>query len=277
MSEAEDSAEDRSPEAVLARATAARGDIYPEWHYVIRATPNLFELVQATGGYFHKYKGDSAEGLSGQMRELIATPALCSKPNVRYGANHVRKLYRMGITDRLIFEAASAFAVVSGFSTIANTAHAVLMANDPDYKLGKMPEGGPPKEVTPFPELTMGRVRMRGSGSESLLDAPEWQFASELEAEFARRATGYVDYALNADGRGESDALLGTGPRELICIAALCARGLVEIAADHIVRAYDYGMSRGHVLDAIISVLPMTGIMTAHLGLRAIKLAEGRS
>jgi hypothetical protein len=36
-------------------------------------------------------------------------------------------------------------------------------------------------------------------------------------------------------------------------------------------------MSRGHVLDAIISVLPMTGIMTAHLGLRAIKLAEDRS
>jgi hypothetical protein len=30
------------------------------------------------------------------------------------------------------------------------------------------------------------------------------------------------------------------------------------------------------VLDAIISVLPMTGIITAHLGLRAIKLAEGR-
>lgn len=276
MSEAESPAEDRSPEAVLARATAARGDIYPEWHYVIRATPALFELVQATGGYFHKYKGDAAEGLSGQMRELIATPALCSKPNVRYGANHVRKLYRMGVTDRLIFEAASAFAVVSGFSTIANTAHAVLMANDPEYKLGKMPEGGPPKEVTPFPELTMGRERVRGSGSESLLNAPEWQFATELEAEFARRATFYVDYALNADGAGEPDALLGTGPRELICIAALCVRGEVELAAEHILRAYDYGMTRGHVLDAIISVLPMTGIITAHLGLRAIKLAEGR-
>jgi alkylhydroperoxidase/carboxymuconolactone decarboxylase family protein YurZ len=261
---------------VLARATAARGDIYPEWHYVIRATPSLFELVQETGGYFHKYKGDGVEGLSGQMRELIATPALCSKPNVRYGANHVRKLYRMGITDRLIFEAASVYAVVSGFSTIANTAHAVLMANDPDYRLGKMPEGGPPKEVTPFPELTMGRERKRGSADESLLDTPEWQFASELEAEFARRATGYVDHALNAGGAGAPDALLGTGPRELICIAALCARGEVDLAADHIVRAYDYGMSRGHVLDAIVSVLPMTGIVTAHLGLRALRLAEGR-
>jgi alkylhydroperoxidase/carboxymuconolactone decarboxylase family protein YurZ len=271
------SAEDRSPEAVLARAVAARGDIYPEWAYVIAATPHLFELLQKTGGYFHKYKGDAAAGdqLSGQMRELIATPALCAKPNVRYGANHVRKLYRMGVTDRVIFEAASAWSVVTGFSTVANVAYAVLQANDPEYRLGKMPEGGAPKELTPFPELTMGRVR-KSSGSETLLNAPEWQFASELEAEFARRATGWIDYALNADGAGEPDALLGTGPRELICIAALCARGEVELAAGHILRAYDYGMTRGHVLDAIISVLPMTGIITAHLGLRAIKHAEDR-
>jgi hypothetical protein len=59
-------------------------------------------------------------------------------------------------------------------------------------------------------------------------------------------------------------------------IAALCVRGEVEMAADHILRAYDYGMTRGQVLDAIISVLPMTGIVTAQLGLRAIKLAEER-
>ena len=38
----------------------------------------------------------------------------------------------------------------------------------------------------------MGRERVRGGGAESLLNAPEWQFASELEAEFARRATGWV-------------------------------------------------------------------------------------
>ncbi len=269
-------AEDTSPDVVLARAVAARGDIYLEWAYAIRAVPDLFELLQQTGGYFHKYKGNAAEGLSGQMRELIATPAFCAKPNVRYAANHVRKLYRMGVTDRVIFEAASAWSVVTGFATVANTAYAVMMANDPEYKLGKLPEGGPPKELTPFPELTMGRQRIRGSGSETLLNAPEWQFATELEAEFVRRATGWVDYALNADGAGAPDALLGTGPRELICIAALCVRGEVELAAEHIVRAYDYGMSRGHVLDAIISVIPPTGIITAHLGLRAIKLAEKR-
>jgi alkylhydroperoxidase/carboxymuconolactone decarboxylase family protein YurZ len=273
--EAEKPAEDASPEAVLARAVAARGDIYPEWRHVIEATPRLFELIQATGGYFHKYKGKAAAGeeLSPEMRELIATAALAAKPDVRYAANHVRKMYRMGLTNRAIFEAASVFACVSGFSTVAHAAEAVMVANSPDYKFGKMPEGGAPKTLTPFPELSMGRVR-KGSGSESLLNAPEWQFAAELEAEFARRATGWVDHALHADGAGEPDALLGTGPRELIMIAALCVRGEVEMAADHIRRAYDYGMTRGHVLDAIISVLPMTGIVTAQLGLRAIKMAE---
>jgi len=269
--------EDMSPDAVLARAVAARGDIYPEWAYVIRATPHLFELLQATGGYFHKYKGKAAPGdeLSPEMRELIATPALAAKPDVRYAANHVRKKYRMGLTNRVIFEAASVFACVSGFSTVAHTAEAVMVANSPDYTFGKMPDGGAPTVLTPFPELAIGRTR-KSRGSESLLNAPEWQFASELEAEFARRATGWVDHALLADGAGEPDALLGTGPRELIMIAALCVRGEVEMAADHMLRAYDYGMTRGHVLDAIISVLPMTGIVTAQLGLRAIKLAEGR-
>ena len=266
-----------SPEAVLARAVAARGDIYPEWAYVIEATPRLFELIQATGGYFHKYKGKAAAGeeLSPEMRELIATAALAAKPDIRYAANHVRKMYRMGLTNRVIFEAASVFACVTGFSTVAHAAEAVMVANSADYTFGKMPEGGAPTVLKPFPELSMGRTR-KSRGSESLLNAPEWQFASGLEAEFARRATGWVDYALLADGAGEPDALLGTGPRELVMIAALCVRGEVEMAADHILRAYDYGMTRGHVLDAIISVLPMTGIVTAQLGLRAIKRAEER-
>ena len=267
-----------SPDAVLARAVAARGDIYPEWAYVIRATPNLFELLQATGGYFHKYKGKAAAGeeLSPEMRELIATAALAAKPDVRYAANHVRKMYRMGLTNRVIFEAASVFACVSGFSTVAHTAEAVMVANSADYTFGKMPDGGAPTVLTPFPELAMGRDAKEHAAARASSTRRNGSSRSELEAEFARRATGWVDHALLADGAGEPDALLGTGPRELIMIAALCVRGEVEMAADHMLRAYDYGMTRGHVLDAIISVLPMTGIVTAQLGLRAIKLAEGR-
>ena len=268
-------AEGITPESVMARAIAARGDVYPEWRYVAEALPELFQLLQETGGYFHKYGGGEAskDELSGEMRELIATPALCAKPDVRYAPNHVRKMYRMGLTNQVIFEAASAFSTVTGFSTLANVAQAVLNANSADYAFGAMPEGGAPAALKPFPELAMGRER-KGAGRESLINTPEWRYASGIEAEFARRAAGWVDYCLLADGAGPDGPLLGAGPRELIAVAALCTRGEVALAAEHMKRAYDYGMGRGHVLDAIVSVLPMTGIVTAHLGLRAMMLAD---
>lgn len=269
--------DDTSPEAILARAVSARGDIYPEWRFVAEAQPELFERLQHTGGYFHKYAGgeSASDELSGPMRELIATPALCAKPDVRYAPNHVRRMYRMGLTNRVIFEAAAAYSTVTGFSTLANVAQAVMTALSPDYPFGTLPEGGAPRELTPFPELEMGRVR-REAGSESLLDEREWQYALGLDEEFARRAAGWVDYCLLADGEGGAGPLLGPGPRELVAIAALAARGEVELAADHMARAYAYGMGRGHVLDAIMSVLPMTGIVTAHLGLKAMRLVESR-
>jgi hypothetical protein len=48
----------------------------------------------------------------------------------------------------------------------------------------------------------------------------------------------------------------------------------VDIAADHIRRAYDCGMSRRQVLEAICCVVPMTGMVSAQYGARAMKLAE---
>jgi hypothetical protein len=35
---------DLSPEAVLARATAARGDIFPEWKTLVYASPKTYHL-----------------------------------------------------------------------------------------------------------------------------------------------------------------------------------------------------------------------------------------
>jgi alkylhydroperoxidase/carboxymuconolactone decarboxylase family protein YurZ len=68
--------------------------------------------------------------------------------------------------------------------------------------------------------------------------------------------------------------LLGPGPRELIAIAALCARGEVEFAAQHIRRAYRYGITRLQVLEAISCVLPMTGALTVQIGVRAMQQAD---
>jgi alkylhydroperoxidase/carboxymuconolactone decarboxylase family protein YurZ len=88
----------------------------------------------------------------------------------------------------------------------------------------------------------------------------------------ARRCAAFVDHCLLAGGA--KDELLGPGPRELIVIAALCTRGEVEIAAQHIRRAYDYGMTCRQVLEAISCVFPMSGMITGQLGLRAMRLAD---
>jgi alkylhydroperoxidase/carboxymuconolactone decarboxylase family protein YurZ len=264
---------DLSPDAVLARAAAARGDIFPEWKVLAYASPRTYDLVTHTGGYFHKYQGESSDEqqLSGPMRELIATPMLCSKGDFRHAPNHVRRMYRMGLTNRVIMEAAAAFSTVTGWATIANTGYVIMEANSPDYPFGKLPEDGEPKALTPFPELAMGRTR-KGAAGESLLDASEWRYAAKIDAELARRAAGWVDHCLLADGA--QNELLGPGPRELIVIAALCTRGEVDLAARHIRRAYDYGMTQRQVLEAISSIVPMTGMVSMQLGLRAMQRTE---
>jgi alkylhydroperoxidase/carboxymuconolactone decarboxylase family protein YurZ len=262
-----------SPEAVLTRAAKARGDIFPEWKVLAYASPQTYDLVTHTGGYFHKYHGESSDEqqLSGPMRELIATPALASKGDYRHAPNHVRRMYRMGLTNRAIMEAAAAFATVTGWATIANTGYVIMEAMSPGYPFGTLPEGGEPKTLTPFPELKMGRTR-KAATRDALPGLEEWRYAASIDPELARRATGWLEHCLLTGGAREE--LLGPGPRELIVIAALCTRGEVDLAAQHIRRACDYGMTRRQVLEAISAIVPMTGMISMQLGLRAMQAAE---
>ncbi len=269
---------DMSPQAVLGRAVAARGDIFPEWSYVIASWPEMFERLQKTAAHLHGYAGHEAatDRLSGEMRELIATPALCSKTDIRHAANHVRKMYRMGLTNRVILEAAAAFSTASGVSTMANVACAIMEAHNPHYAFGKMPDGGEPTELKPFPELAMGRVPV-GDGGDTAASAGEsanWRYATTIDAAFADVASGWVDYCLLSGAHAADEALLGPGPRALVAAAAHCARGEAEIAGELIRRAHAFGMTRLQVLDAIMAVLPMTGMATARVGLRAMQMAD---
>jgi alkylhydroperoxidase/carboxymuconolactone decarboxylase family protein YurZ len=207
------------------------------------------------------------------MRELIAIPALCAKGDLRHAPNHVRRAYRLGLTNKALFEGAAAYASVVGWSSMTFMSLAIMEANHPLYPYGQLPGGGEPTELTPFPEMMMGRARA-DTAKESLADAPEWRYASSIDPELVRRATAFIDHCLGADGA--QDVILGPGPRELIAIAALCTRGEVEIAAGHIRRAYAYGMTRRHVLEAICCVLPMTGVVTGQIGLRAMQLADAQ-
>jgi alkylhydroperoxidase/carboxymuconolactone decarboxylase family protein YurZ len=268
-----DLSSDLSPEAVLARATAARGDIFPEWKTLVYASPKTYHLINQTVSYLHQYHGQQTDSgqLSIPMRELIAIPALCAKGDLRHAPNHIRRMYREGLTNKALFEGAAAFASVVGWASLTYVSLAIEQANSADYPFGKLPPGGEPKVLTPFPEMNMGRTR-KGVDKESLAETDEWRYAAEIDAELARRAAAFVDHCLVADD--ERDTILGPGPRELIAIAALCTRGEVDLAAQHMRRAYDYGMTRRQVLDAICCVVPMSGMVSATLGLRAMVLAD---
>jgi alkylhydroperoxidase/carboxymuconolactone decarboxylase family protein YurZ len=121
-----DEGEDLHPDAVLARALARRGDTFDEFKLLIREQSATYDLISKTAGYVHHYTGKtgSAQQLSGVMRELITLCQLCAKGEHRFSPNHVRRLYCHGVTNNVMFEAASAMAPVTGWTTIAHVATA---------------------------------------------------------------------------------------------------------------------------------------------------------
>lgn len=276
---ANDEGEDLHPDAVLARALARRGDTFDEFKLLIREQSATYDLISKTAGYVHHYTGKtgSAQQLSGVMRELITLCQLCAKGEHRFSPNHVRRLYCHGVTNKVMFEAASAMAPVTGWTTIAHVATAIITANKPEYPFGKMPPGGEPAELVPFPELDIGRDRIAGDADDSELGKDEYAYIASLDPDLARVAARWVDHCLSQGGRNTRGTRLGPGARELVAIAAACARGEVEFAAQHMRRAYDHGISRVQVLEAVSCVLPMTGAMTLKIGVRAMKLADGQS
>lgn len=262
-----------SADAVIDKAIAARGDVFPEWRLIAETSPETMAIVTHTGGYLHKYEGvgDGEQQLSVQMRELIATPAICSKSDLRHAPNHVRRMYRLGMTDKVILEGALAFAMVVGWATMLNVSYAIMLANDSDYAFGDLPEGGKPEALIPFPELDMGRKRRNGT-EEKLSDIAAWQYGARIDPELIKRISAWRDWSGGVEG--EAAALLGPGPRSLIIVAALATRGEAGRGARFVRRAYDYGMTKRQVLEAISAVVPMTGMISLETGLEAMRLAD---
>jgi alkylhydroperoxidase/carboxymuconolactone decarboxylase family protein YurZ len=259
------------PAALMAEYIKNRGDIFEEWHFMAKYIPLTIAKLHDTAGYIlqNENKGTPDQELSASFRELIALCQLSTK-DLRFAANHVRRLYRFGVTNAVIFEAAESYALVVGHASIALVAQAILLANDPAYPFGKMPEGGEPKELTPFPEMQMGWTAT-GEVPTSLAQEPEWQYAAAIDPEFVKRTASFIDHCMTDRRPGR---VLSPGARELIAVAALCARSQVDLAATHIRRAYAYGFSKRKVLEAISCVQNMTGAVSVQLGIRAMQLAD---
>jgi alkylhydroperoxidase/carboxymuconolactone decarboxylase family protein YurZ len=263
---------DLDPAKIMEEYVKNRGDIFEEWHFMAKYVPLTIVRLHDTAGYIlqNDNKTTPDQQLSVVFRELIALCQLSAKGDKRFAANHVRRLYRFGVTNAVIFEAAEAFAPVVGHSTIALVAQAILLGNDPAYPFGKMPEGGEPKTLTPFPEMKLG-WEAKGKVEANLLDKPEWQYAAAIDPEFAKRTAAFVDHCVTDR---KPDRALSPGCRELIMVAALCARGEVDLAADSIRRCYAYGFTKRQVLEAISCVQNMTGAVSVQLGVRAMQQAD---
>jgi alkylhydroperoxidase/carboxymuconolactone decarboxylase family protein YurZ len=260
------------PVELMRKYTEERGDIFPEFHYMAQHRPRTVHYIHRTAGYILRNKNQETpdQELSLVMRELIATCILSSKGDERFAANHVRRLYRLGITNAVILEAGEGMAPVFGHSSISHVAQSILLANDPDYPFGEMPETGEPAELTPFPEMTLGSDEApQGS---ALMDDPDWQYASRIDPELVQRTAEFVDHCLGTK-RVEPN-VLPVCARLLVAIAALCVRGELEIMADYIRRAYQAGANRRKVLEAISCAHNMTGAVSVQMGLKAMQLAE---
>jgi alkylhydroperoxidase/carboxymuconolactone decarboxylase family protein YurZ len=233
--------------------------------------PRTVHYIHRAAGYILKNANQDApdQELSLVMRELIATCILSAKGDERFAANHVRRLYRLGVTNAVILEAAEGMAPVLGHSSISHVAQSILLANDPDYPFGEMPASGEPSELTPFPELELGP---KDAASPPLFDDADWRYAAEIDPEFAERTAMFVDHCLGTV-RKEPNALPPCA-RLLVGIAALCMRGEEQIAAEYIRRAYALGANRRKVLEAISCAQNMTGAVSAQIGLRAMQLAD---
>lgn len=261
------------PEAIMAEYIRNRGDIFSEWHVMARYVPRTIVKLHDAAGYVlqNANKTTPDQELSLAFRELVALCHLSAKGNARFAANHVRRLYRTGVTNLVMFEAIEALSAVIGHSTIAHVADAIQLANDPDYPYGEMPEGGEPAELTRFPECDIGWDTPAGHVPD-VGTSDVWQYCEQIDPELARRLTAYANHCLN--NRYEGERVLSPGARHLLAFTGLCTRGLLDMAVERARLVKSYGFSRRQILEAVSVTHNMTGSVSVEIGLRALMLAE---
>lgn len=266
-------AETLDPEKIMAEYIRNRGDIFSEWHFMARHVPRTIVRLHDAAGYVlqNANKTTPDQVLSLPMRELIALCHLSAKGNARFAANHVRRLYRSGVTNVVMFEAIEALSPVIGHSTIAHVADAIQLANDPDYPFGEMPEGGEPKELTRFPECDIGWTTPPDHTADAGQD-PVWRYCAEIDPELARRLPAYINHCLN--DRYDEERVLSPGARQLIALTGLCTRGLLDLSVERVRLVLAYGFSKRQVLEAVSVTHNMTGSISVEIGLKAMMLAD---
>jgi alkylhydroperoxidase/carboxymuconolactone decarboxylase family protein YurZ len=254
----------------LADLANAYGREAPFWEAVElrRYTPDFPDA--GLGDYVHHYEQAGYEGqqLSSQFRELIATLMLVVVGHNRFAARHIRRLYRLGVTGQLVVEVFWAASPFIGRAHVLSGVRAVHLANDASNQEGTLPPAGPPLELADFPELHLGSNR---SVTEADL-GPDFTVVSEIDPQLA---AVILNFYSNVMGSTRSWALPPTA-RELIAIVCLAYRGLLDLTADHVRIALRGGATVRHVVEALSAAIPMTGLATLQIGLKALSIARAQ-
>ncbi|SFP20271.1 MULTISPECIES: carboxymuconolactone decarboxylase family protein [Actinomadura] len=253
-------------EDALEQVLRERGDSFSEVGIIAEVAPETLRRIHRCAGYVHGYAGQTTHDqvLSEQMRELIALTHLCAMRDDRFAPNHVRRLYRLGVADEVIIEAAEAIAPAVGHSTVLGVAHAIEQANSDSYPFGAMPEGGRPKRSTPFPEMNRWPVPAPASPQATL-----WPRLAGIDPELVLRYREFLDHCLGSPEWREP--VLGPVPRGLILVPALAARGSRTLVAVQVERLIGYGVGTRELVEAVACALPMTGAATMDEFLEAIE------
>jgi alkylhydroperoxidase/carboxymuconolactone decarboxylase family protein YurZ len=101
---------------------------------------------------------------------------------------------------------------------------------------------------------------------------PELEYSARIDPEFMRVYNAFVEHALGYAARGDTGAL-PVKTKELIAIALLCARQDAT-AARHIRRAYQEGVSRREVMEALAVSMQITGAPSWRFGATAMMQAD---
>lgn len=245
------------------------------WETRMLASYSAELAASGVAHYVHQYDehADSGQELSTPMRELLAIVGLIAKPEgIRFAASHVRRLYHMGIPSAVVVEALWAAEPVFGRANMLRGLQSIRLANDPANTEGRLPEAGEPKESADFPELHLGEGDA-STGEEGLGATPEMAYVARIDPRLAELATEHHNLVYQDGGVKRPGALLPPAAMELIAIAALCIRGAVDLAAEHMVRAQRRGATARQILEAISAVVPPTGQATLRLGAQAMMRA----
>ena len=101
-------------DALIARMTAARGYIYPEWEFAARQDP---EFVEAYNQIYELSLGEGRH-VSAKVREFVAIALLCFRGAEKSGlVAHMKRAIRLGATREELFEVLETCLVPGGAPT----------------------------------------------------------------------------------------------------------------------------------------------------------------